>query len=64
MPAPDANRLPEGRRKQIFLAMVEAQDKDPNLARSREAEARRFDASVEEARQIEREGLGTSRPPL
>jgi hypothetical protein len=64
MHRPDAIRLPEERRKEIFLALVEAQDKDLGVPQSREAVARRFDLSVEEVRQVEREGLDASWPPL
>ena len=64
MHRPDAKRLPEESRREIFLALVEAQDKDLNVPQSREAVARRFDLSVEEVRQIEREGPDASwRPP-
>ena len=63
MHRPDAKRLPEERRREIFLALVEAQDKDLSVPQSREAVARRFDLSVEEVRQIEREGLDASWPP-
>ena len=61
---PDAKRLPEECRREIFLALVEAQDKDLGVPQSREAVARRFGLSVEEVRQIEREGLDASWPPL
>ena len=64
MNRPDAKRLPEERRREIFLALVEAQDKDLGVPQSREAVARRFDLSVEEVRQIEREGRDASWPPL
>ena len=64
MHRPDAKRLPEERRREIFLALVEAQDKDLTVPQSREAVASRFDLSVEEVRQIEREGLDASWPPL
>jgi hypothetical protein len=64
MDRPDAKRLPEDRRKEIFLALVEAQDKDLGVPQSRESVARRFELSLEEVRQIEREGLDASWPPL
>jgi hypothetical protein len=64
MHSPDAKRLPEDRRKEIFLALVEAQDKDLGVPQSREAVARRFGLSVEDVRQIEREGLDAAWPPL
>ena len=64
MDRPDAKRLPEERRREIFLALVESQDKDQGIPQSRTAVARCFDLSVEEGRQIEREGLEASCPPL
>jgi hypothetical protein len=64
MSPPDAKRLPEERRREVFLALVEAQDQDLGVPQSREAVARRFDLSVEEVRQIEREGLEATWPPL
>lgn len=60
----DAKRLPEERRKEVFLALVEAQDSDLGVPQSREQVARRFDLSAEEVRQIEREGLDECWPPL
>jgi hypothetical protein len=60
----DAKPLPEDRRREVFLALVEAQDKDLGVPQSREAVARRFGLSVEDVRQIEREGLDASWPPL
>jgi DNA-directed RNA polymerase sigma subunit (sigma70/sigma32) len=64
MPPPDAKRLPEERRREIFLALVEAQDRDQSVPQSREEVASRFNLSVAEVRQIEREGLDASWPPL
>jgi hypothetical protein len=64
MQPPDAKRLPEERRREIFLALVEAQDKDQGVLQSREAVALCFDLSVAEVRQIEREGLDACWPPL
>jgi hypothetical protein len=56
--------VPEGRRKEIFLALVEAQDQDMAVALSREVVARRFGVSETLIRQIEREGLDRVWPPL
>ena len=64
MHRPDAKRLPEERRREIFLALVEAQDKDLGVPQSREAVARRFGLGVADVRRIEREGLDASWPPL
>ena len=56
--------VPEERRKEIFLALVEAQDQDMAVALSREVVARRFGVSETLIRQIEREGLDRAWPPL
>ena len=56
--------LPEPRRKEIFLALVEAQDHGMSPAESREAVAERFGVSQGQVRQIEREGLDNEWPPL
>jgi hypothetical protein len=56
--------LPEPRRKDIFLALVEAQDRGTPTAESRKAVAERFGVSEGQVRQIEREGLDNDWPPL
>ena len=56
--------LPEPRRKEIFLALVEAQDQGMSPAKSRKAVAERFGVSEGQVRQIEREGLDNDWPPL
>ena len=56
--------LPEPRRKEIFLALVEAQDRGMSPAESRKAVAERYGVSEGQVRQIEREGLDNSWPPL
>jgi DNA-directed RNA polymerase sigma subunit (sigma70/sigma32) len=56
--------LPEQRRKEIFLALVEAQDRELGVAQSRELIAGQFGVSEEQIRQIEREGLDQQWPPL
>jgi DNA-directed RNA polymerase sigma subunit (sigma70/sigma32) len=56
--------LPEPRRKEIFLALVEAQDNEMSSAESRKAVAERFGVSEGRVRQIEREGLDNDWPPL
>jgi hypothetical protein len=63
-PQPPPGRLPEERRKEIFLALVEAQDQEMSVARSREAVAERFGVSAAEVLRIEREGLDGLWPPL
>jgi DNA-directed RNA polymerase sigma subunit (sigma70/sigma32) len=65
MPQHDAAPpLPEERRKEIFLALVDAQDHEMTVAQSRQAVAARFGVSESQVRQIEREGLDNNWPPL
>jgi hypothetical protein len=56
--------LPEERRKEIFLALVELQDQELSVAKSRQIIAERFGLSDADVRQIEREGLDNGWPPL
>ena len=51
-------------RKEIFSALVEAQDQDMPVAESRREIARRFGISNEMLRAIEREGLDNDWPPF
>ena len=56
--------LPEPRRMEIFLALVETQDQDVGVARSRQLVANRFGVSEEQVKRIEQEGLDREWPPL
>ena len=56
--------LPVPRRKELFLALVEAQDHGMSPAESRKAVAERFGVSDGQVRRIEREGLDNAWPPL
>jgi hypothetical protein len=56
--------LPEDRRKDIFRALVEAQDGGASVAESRDRVARQFGVSERGVRWIEREGLDKGWPPL
>lgn len=56
--------LPEPRRKEIFLALVETQDQAVGVARSRQLVAHRFGVTEELIRRIEQEGLDHEWPPL
>lgn len=56
--------LPESRRKEIFLALVEAQDHAMSVAQSRSLISDRFGVSESQIRQIECEGLDHQWPPL
>ena len=57
-------QLSEDRRKEVFLALVDAQDHEMNVAQSRTLVAQRFGVSVSLVRQIEREGIELQWPPL
>jgi hypothetical protein len=59
-----AHNLSEPVRKEIFSALVEAQDQEMPVAESKRAIARRFGISDEVLRAIEREGLDNDWPPL
>jgi hypothetical protein len=54
----------EEKRKEVFLALVDAQDHDLSVAQSRTMIAQRFGISEEQVRKIEREGLENDWPPL
>ncbi|MFL5241056.1 MAG: hypothetical protein ACJ8FY_03025 [Gemmataceae bacterium] len=56
--------LSEEHRKEVFLALVEAQDHELDVAQSRKLMVERFGVSVSEIQQIEREGLDRQWPPL
>jgi hypothetical protein len=55
---------PEPRRKEIFLALVEAQDGGASVVESRRLIAKRFDVTVQQVRRVEQEGLENEWPPL
>ena len=57
-------QLSEDRRKEIFLALVDAQDHDMDVARSRSFIVQHFNVSESRVRQIEREGMDNKWPPL
>jgi hypothetical protein len=56
--------LSEARRKEIFLALVEVQDQEVGVVRSRQVVAQRFGVTEQQVRQIEQEGLDHEWPPL
>jgi hypothetical protein len=64
MPSQKNENLPETTRKEIFQALVEAQDQDMTVAQSRQHVAERFGLSDAQVRQIEREGIDAQWPPL
>jgi len=55
---------PEALRKEIFQALVEAQDQEMTVPQSRKLIAERFSVSENQVRDIEREGLDQQWPPL
>ena len=57
-------QLTEDRRKEIFLALVDAQDHKMDVSQSRRLIVERFEVSESQVRQIEREGLDSQWPPL
>ena len=57
-------QLSEAQRKEIFEALVDAQDHDMTVTESRQFIAKRFGVTEEDVRQIEREGLDRLWPPL
>jgi hypothetical protein len=56
--------LSQAERMGVFLALVEAQDREMTVAGSRQAVAERFGISEQQVRRIEREGLDGNWPPL
>jgi len=56
--------LSEDCRKEIFLALVNAQDHAMDVAQSRQLVVQRFGVSESQVRSIEREGLDHQWPPL
>ncbi len=57
-------QIPENRRKEIFFALVHAQDHGTDVADSRKLMVQRFGVSESQVRQIEREGMENQWPPL
>jgi hypothetical protein len=56
--------LAEDRRKEIFLAIVEAQDRDMDVDQSRKFVIERYGVNESQVRLIEREGMDNDWPPL
>ena len=56
--------LSDTRRKEIFLALVNAQDQKLDVAKSQKLMVERFGVTASEIRQIEREGMDNKWPPL
>ena len=60
----ELEQLSEDRRKEIFLALVDAQDHEMDVAQSRRFVVFRFKVSKSLVRKIEREGMENEWPPL
>ena len=60
----EIEQLSEDRRKEIFLALVDAQDREMGVAQSRGFVVQRFNVSESRVRLIEREGMDNKWPPL
>jgi DNA-directed RNA polymerase sigma subunit (sigma70/sigma32) len=58
------SRLSKDQRKEIFAALVQAQDQDMSVEQSRQTVANQFGITESLVRQIEREGLDEDWPPL
>ena len=56
--------LAEAQCKEIFEALVDAQDHAMTVAQSRQFVAARFGVTKDQVRQVEREGLDRLWPPL
>lgn len=56
--------LSEERRKEVFLALVDAQDHEMSVAESRKLIAQRFALTDGQLLSIEREGMERQWPPL
>jgi hypothetical protein len=54
----------ESRRKEVFLALVTAQDAEMLVVQSRKEIAQRFGITEAQVVRIEREGLDNNWPPL
>jgi len=63
-PGENQQSISEDRRKEIFLALVDAQDHELDVPQSRRLVAERFGVSETQVRDIEREGLDQQWPPL
>ena len=62
-PQAEAN-LPEGQRREIFKALVVAQDNGESVAKSRKTIGKQFGIDEHQVGKIEREGLDHEWPPL
>jgi hypothetical protein len=57
-------KLSQDRRMEVFKALVEAQDGEMGVVRSRKEVAQRFGLSDRQLKQVEQEGVDGDWPPL
>jgi hypothetical protein len=57
-------KLSQEQRMEVFKALVEAQDGEVGVARSRKEVAQRFGLSDRQLKQVEQEGVDGDWPPL
>ena len=60
----EVKAMSESLRKEIFLALVNAQDQAMSVLQSRHVVAKQFRVSDDQVRKIEQEGLDNDWPPL
>lgn len=58
------DQIPDDRRQEIFLALVNAQDQEMTVDQSRKLIAEQYKVSQGQVRLIEREGIEQQWPPL
>lgn len=63
-PSKEFAMLSESERKEIFLAVVQLQDRGDSVSESRQVIAERFGLTPRQVQRIEQEGLGKDWPPL
>jgi hypothetical protein len=61
---PNEPRLTIEQRREIFLALVEAQDRSVPVSESRAEVARQFNLNLDRLKAIEEEGVDNNWPPL
>ena len=64
MPQQTMKSIPFERRREVFVALVQAQDSRLSVPESRRVTAERFSLSEDQVRRIEQEGLDGEWPPL
>jgi hypothetical protein len=64
MPGEGEKALSESQRREIFLALVNAQDQAMSVLQSRKVVAKRFRVSDSQLLKIEQEGMEKDWPPL